>query len=109
MIPGEARYLVGLIGAEIGTSLSPQLHEREADQLGLRLATWALGAKSGTAEYAAAEAEVSRTAQNYVAHPRPRLVPVEILQRVQRRSDSRARIFQFPQQRHEEFCPSLWK
>ena len=36
MIPGEARYLVGLIGAEIGTSLSPQLHEREADELGLR-------------------------------------------------------------------------
>lgn len=36
MIPHEARYLVGLIGAEIGTSLSPQLHEREADELGLR-------------------------------------------------------------------------
>ncbi len=27
---------MGLIGAEIGTSLSPQLHEREADELGLR-------------------------------------------------------------------------
>jgi shikimate dehydrogenase len=27
---------VGLIGAEISTSLSPQLHEREADELGLR-------------------------------------------------------------------------
>jgi shikimate dehydrogenase len=27
---------VGLVGAEIGTSLSPQLHEREADLLGLR-------------------------------------------------------------------------
>jgi shikimate dehydrogenase len=34
--PGGPRYLVGLIGAEIGTSLSPQLHEREADELGLR-------------------------------------------------------------------------
>jgi shikimate dehydrogenase len=29
-------YLVGLIGAEIGPSLSPALHEREADRLGLR-------------------------------------------------------------------------
>jgi shikimate dehydrogenase len=36
VIPSAARYLVGLIGAEIGTSLSPQLHEREADELGLR-------------------------------------------------------------------------
>jgi hypothetical protein len=36
VIPGAARFLVGLIGAEIGTSLSPQLHEREADELGLR-------------------------------------------------------------------------
>ena len=36
MIPGEVRYLVGLIGAEISTSLSPQLHEREADELGLK-------------------------------------------------------------------------
>ena len=31
-----ASYVVGLIGAEIGPSLSPALHEREADQLGLR-------------------------------------------------------------------------
>ncbi|GAA2555584.1 shikimate dehydrogenase [Winogradskya consettensis] len=31
------RYLVGLIGAGIGASLSPALHEREADRLGLRL------------------------------------------------------------------------
>jgi quinate/shikimate dehydrogenase (NAD+) len=30
------RCLVGLIGAGIGTSLSPPLHEREADELGLR-------------------------------------------------------------------------
>jgi shikimate dehydrogenase len=29
-------YVVGLIGAEIGPSLSPALHEREADELGLR-------------------------------------------------------------------------
>jgi shikimate dehydrogenase len=29
-------YLVGLVGAGIGASLSPQLHEREADELGLR-------------------------------------------------------------------------
>ncbi|GIM91490.1 shikimate dehydrogenase [Paractinoplanes toevensis] len=30
------RYLVGLIGAGIGTSMSPALHEREADRQGLR-------------------------------------------------------------------------
>ena len=30
------RYLVGLIGAGIGTSLSPALHEREADRHGVR-------------------------------------------------------------------------
>jgi shikimate dehydrogenase len=30
------RYLVGLIGSGIGQSLSPALHEREADQFGLR-------------------------------------------------------------------------
>src|SRR5262245_681276 len=29
-------YLVGLVGAGIGTSLSPALHEAEADALGLR-------------------------------------------------------------------------
>ena len=29
-------YLVGLIGADIGSSLSPPLHEREAGELGLR-------------------------------------------------------------------------
>jgi len=29
-------YLVGLVGSGIGTSLSPALHEREADALGLR-------------------------------------------------------------------------
>src|SRR5689334_22616194 len=29
-------YLVGLIGANIGTSVSPPLHEAEADALGLR-------------------------------------------------------------------------
>jgi shikimate dehydrogenase len=29
-------FIVGLIGAEIGPSLSPALHEREADELGLR-------------------------------------------------------------------------
>jgi quinate/shikimate dehydrogenase (NAD+) len=32
----EDRYLVGLIGSGIGQSLSPALHEREADQFGLR-------------------------------------------------------------------------
>ncbi|WP_020672559.1 shikimate dehydrogenase [Amycolatopsis nigrescens] len=32
----EDRYLVGLVGSGIGTSLSPALHEREADELGLR-------------------------------------------------------------------------
>lgn len=30
------RFLVGLVGAGIATSLSPRLHEREADHLGLR-------------------------------------------------------------------------
>jgi shikimate dehydrogenase len=30
------RFVVGLIGADVGTSLSPSLHEREADELGLR-------------------------------------------------------------------------
>jgi shikimate dehydrogenase len=33
--PGE-RILVGLIGADIGSSMSPSLHEREADRHGLR-------------------------------------------------------------------------
>jgi shikimate dehydrogenase len=32
----DSRYLVGLIGSGIGTSLSPALHEREADALGIR-------------------------------------------------------------------------
>jgi len=32
----DRRYVVGLIGSGIIGSLSPQLHEREADQLGLR-------------------------------------------------------------------------
>ena len=36
MIPDETRYLVGLIGGEIGTSLSPYLHEQEAAELGFR-------------------------------------------------------------------------
>jgi shikimate dehydrogenase len=30
------RFLVGLIGSGVGSSLSPLLHEREADELGLR-------------------------------------------------------------------------
>ena len=30
-----SRYLVGLIGSEIGASLSPRLHETEGRQLGL--------------------------------------------------------------------------
>ncbi|GAA4729112.1 shikimate dehydrogenase [Phytohabitans rumicis] len=35
--PGTGeRFLVGLVGAGIGTSLSPPLHEREADHQGLR-------------------------------------------------------------------------
>lgn len=32
----QGSYLVGLIGSGIGPSLSPALHEREADELGLR-------------------------------------------------------------------------
>jgi shikimate dehydrogenase len=32
----EERYLLGLVGAGIGASLSPALHEREAERLGLR-------------------------------------------------------------------------
>ncbi|MEV7085029.1 shikimate dehydrogenase [Streptomyces sp. NPDC093085] len=34
---GSSSYLTGLIGAGIGPSLSPALHEREADRHGLRL------------------------------------------------------------------------
>jgi shikimate dehydrogenase len=33
-VTGRRRYLAGLIGAGIGTSLSPALHEREARRLG---------------------------------------------------------------------------
>jgi len=36
MLTQSNTYLTGLIGAGIGTSLSPALHEREAAQLGLR-------------------------------------------------------------------------
>lgn len=36
MTTPDARHLVGLIGADIGTSLSPLLHEREADRHGVR-------------------------------------------------------------------------
>jgi shikimate dehydrogenase len=36
VIREQARYLVGLIGAEIATSLSPHLHEEEAAELGFR-------------------------------------------------------------------------
>jgi shikimate dehydrogenase len=32
----DERFLVGLIGADIGSSMSPQLHEREADRHGVR-------------------------------------------------------------------------
>ena len=35
-ITEHASYVVGLIGADIGPSLSPSLHEREAAELGLR-------------------------------------------------------------------------
>ena len=35
-MPNQDSYLIGLIGAGIGPSLSPPLHEREADELGLR-------------------------------------------------------------------------
>jgi shikimate dehydrogenase len=36
MTSRAGRYVIGLVGAGIGTSLSPALHEREADELGLR-------------------------------------------------------------------------
>jgi shikimate dehydrogenase len=35
-VPDGGRFIVGLIGSSVGTSLSPPLHENEADQLGLR-------------------------------------------------------------------------
>src|SRR3954468_8786796 len=38
MLTRSDTFLVGLIGAGIGTSLSPPLHEREAAELGLRYA-----------------------------------------------------------------------
>src|SRR4051812_22229008 len=38
MLTRTDTYLTGLIGAGIGTSLSPPLHEREAASLGLRYA-----------------------------------------------------------------------
>jgi shikimate dehydrogenase len=36
MADGSQGFLVGLVGSGIGPSLSPPLHEREADELGLR-------------------------------------------------------------------------
>jgi len=36
MAPARGGFLVGLVGSGIGTSLTPPLHEREADALGLR-------------------------------------------------------------------------
>ena len=36
MSPSSSAFLVGLIGTGIGPSLTPPLHEREADQLGVR-------------------------------------------------------------------------
>ena len=38
MLTRSDTFLTGLIGAGIGTSLSPPLHEREAAELGLRYA-----------------------------------------------------------------------
>ena len=36
-MPAPSRsLLVGLVGSGIGPSLSPQMHEREADELGIR-------------------------------------------------------------------------
>ncbi|WP_155368279.1 shikimate dehydrogenase [Catellatospora vulcania] len=35
-MPDGRRFLVGLIGSDLGPSLSPALHEREADELGVR-------------------------------------------------------------------------
>jgi shikimate dehydrogenase len=34
--PDGERYLVGLVGAGVGTSPSPRLYGREADELGLQ-------------------------------------------------------------------------
>ncbi|GAA4615232.1 shikimate dehydrogenase [Saccharopolyspora hordei] len=36
MVHTQDSYLIGLVGSGIGPSLSPPLHEREADELGLR-------------------------------------------------------------------------
>ena len=36
MTDGAQGFLVGLVGSGIGPSLTPPLHEREADELGLR-------------------------------------------------------------------------
>ena len=36
MVEAGRRFIVGLIGSDLGPSLSPQLHEREADELGIR-------------------------------------------------------------------------
>ena len=36
MEPGRQAFLVGLVGTGIGPSLTPALHEREADELGVR-------------------------------------------------------------------------
>jgi shikimate dehydrogenase len=36
LVAAGRRFVVGLIGASVGASLSPPLHEHEADQLGLR-------------------------------------------------------------------------
>ncbi|WP_448616727.1 shikimate dehydrogenase [Modestobacter sp. URMC 112] len=36
MSPSSSGFLIGLVGTGIGPSLSPALHEREADQLGVR-------------------------------------------------------------------------
>ena len=36
MSPSSSGFLIGLVGTGIGPSLSPALHEREADELGVR-------------------------------------------------------------------------
>jgi shikimate dehydrogenase len=73
------RFVVGLIGAGIGTSASPYLHEREADGLGLRYAYQiidieALGLPPESVGQLVGEARRMGFAGLNITHPGKRLV-----------------------------------